>query len=278
MPIHDQTYRRYTGPRRQHGPIWWVIARTGIRTVLRDRRFFALLILAWAPFVVRAVQIYASATFPQASFLIATAGTFRDFMSQQGLFVFFVTIYVGAGLIADDRRANALQIYLSKPLTRVEYIVGKSAVLIVFLIGVTWLPAMLLLLFQVMFNGVDFVRDNLRLIPAITLLAAVETLVSALVMMAISSLSRSKRFVAVMYAGMIVFTAAIAGAVRAITGAASLAWLSPAESLAIVGDAIFRVPSAHVVPVGVAWASLAVVVAGAIVILERRVRGVEVVA
>ena len=47
---------------------------------------------------------------------------FREFLDQQGLFVFFVTIYVGAGLIANDRRANALQIYLSKPLTRAEYV------------------------------------------------------------------------------------------------------------------------------------------------------------
>ena len=44
--------------------------------------------------------------------------TFREFLEQQALFVFFITIWVGAGLIANDRRANALQIYLSKPLTR----------------------------------------------------------------------------------------------------------------------------------------------------------------
>ena len=50
---------------------------------------------------------------------------FMSFIEQQGLFVFFVTIFVGAGLIANDRRANALQIYLSKPLLRIEYIAGK---------------------------------------------------------------------------------------------------------------------------------------------------------
>ena len=60
---------------------------------------------------------------------------------------------VGAGLIADDRRANALQIYLSKPLTRVEYIAGKLTALMAFLSFVTWLPAMLLLFLQMMFAG-----------------------------------------------------------------------------------------------------------------------------
>ncbi len=52
--------------------------------------------------------------------LAPTAETFREFLEQQDFFVFFMTIYVGAGLIANDRRANALQIYLSKPLLRVR--------------------------------------------------------------------------------------------------------------------------------------------------------------
>ena len=92
------------------------------------------MLFAWAPFLVRAVQIYVAANFQQASFLAPKGETFREFLDQQGIFVFFVTIYVGAGLIANDRRANALQLYLSKPLTRAEYIAGKLAILFVFLV------------------------------------------------------------------------------------------------------------------------------------------------
>ena len=58
--------------------------------------------------------------YPQAAHVLApTREMFREFLEQQGFFVFFITIYVGAGLIANDRRANALQIYLSKPLLRI---------------------------------------------------------------------------------------------------------------------------------------------------------------
>ena len=56
-----------------HGRTWWVIARSGIMNVLRQRRFLGLLLFAWSPFIVRAVQIYVSASFPQASFLTASA-------------------------------------------------------------------------------------------------------------------------------------------------------------------------------------------------------------
>ena len=279
MPIHDQGYRRYAGRRAPHGRTWWVIARAGITSVLRQRRFLGLLLFAWSPFIVRAVQIYVAANFPQASFLGASAETFREFLDQQSIFVFFVTIYVGAGLIANDRRANALQIYLSKPLTRVEYVTGKLVTLLVFLIGVTWLPAMLLLLLQIMFAGsLTFVRSNLFLFPAITLFSLIQVLVSAFSMLALSSLSKSSRFVGVMYAGIIFFTAAMYNALRAMTGSSSLAWISPEDSLQIIANAIFRTPAPpSAVPVWVAFLSMAVIVAGSFSILERRVRGVEVV-
>src|SRR6478672_8175622 len=117
MPIHDQGYRRYAGSRAAVGRSWQVITRAGIRNVLSKRSFIALMLMAWSPFVVRAVQIYIAANFSQASFLAPKAEMFREFLGQQGIFVFFVTIYIGAGLIANDRRANALQVYLSKPLT-----------------------------------------------------------------------------------------------------------------------------------------------------------------
>jgi ABC-2 type transport system permease protein len=278
MPIHDQGYRRYGGRRAPHGRTWWVIARAGIMTMLRQRKFLALLLFAWSPFIVRAVQLYVASNFQQATFLAATHETFREFLDQQAIFVFFVTIFVGAGLIANDRRANALQIYLSKPLARTEYIVGKLVTLLVFLIGVTWVPAMLLLLLQIMFAGnLGFIRTNMFLFPAITLFSLLQVFTSAFAMLALSSMSKSSRFVGIMYAGIIFFTAAMYNALRAMTGRSSFAWMSPEDCLDIIGNAIFRARQAHDVPVPVAFLSILVIIAGSIVILERRVRGVEVV-
>jgi ABC-type transport system involved in multi-copper enzyme maturation permease subunit len=247
--------------------------------MVRRRLFLGLLLLAWLPFVVYAVRLYIAANFPQASMLAASPKTFRDFFEWQKVFVFFVTIYVGAGLIANDRRANALQIYLSKPLTRAEYIVGKLAVLLVFLFGVTWLPATLLLILQVLFAGsLAFVRGHLFLIPAITLFSIVQVFSAAFAMLALSSMSRSSRFVGIMYAGLMFFTAAMYAAIRAMTGSSALAWLSPGDCLEMIANAIFRTPSGYAVPIWVAFVSILGLIVGSIVILERRVRGVEVVA
>ena len=59
MPIHDQGYRRYGGSAAPRGQAWSVITRAGLRTMLAKRMFLGLLLVAWFPFFVRAVQIYA---------------------------------------------------------------------------------------------------------------------------------------------------------------------------------------------------------------------------
>ena len=148
MPIHDQGYKRYGGTR-SRGRAWVVIFTTGVRAMMGNRKWISLMILSWIQLVVRAVQFYIAANFSQAAIVAPSAATFRDFFDKQDLPVFIVTVWLGAALIAQDRRANALQIYLSKPLTRVEYIFGKLSILMAFLLFITWVPAMLLLVVQV---------------------------------------------------------------------------------------------------------------------------------
>src|SRR4029077_18932952 len=161
------------------------------RSLVKKRAFLYLMLVAWIPCIVRAVQIYVVANFPQASFLEISARTFRDFLDQQELFVFFITVYAGSGLIADDIRANALQIYLSRPVTRIQYAAGKLAVLMSSLALVTWVPAMVLLILQAMFAwNTTFIRQNLFLIPAVAAFSLVEIAVSAFTIVALSSLSK----------------------------------------------------------------------------------------
>lgn len=278
MPIHDQGYRHYGGSRAAVGRAWQVIARSGIASIITKRAFIGLMLFAWGPFVVRAVQIYASANFQQAAFLAPRGETFRQFLDQQGFFVFVVTIWVGAGLIANDRRANALQLYLSKPLTAAEYIAGKMAILFLFLAFVTFAPAMGLLLVQTIFAGsFTFIRNNVYLVPAITLFSLVQVLMASTTILALSSLSKSSRFVAVMYAGLIFFTSALFQALRGITGSSAFAWLSPGDALEQLGDVIFRLQPRYDLSPAVALLTVVIIIAGSFVILSRKVKGVEIV-
>jgi ABC-2 type transport system permease protein len=287
MPIHDQGYRRYGGLKAPLGQGWVVIARAGIRTFLAKRAFLGLLLAAWIRFVIEGVRIYLTtsvpqfSSLPQASLLATTAETFRDMIDSWfvNLIVFLITVYVGAGLIANDRRANALQIYLSKPLTRAEYVFGKLAILIAFLSAVTWLPAILLLVVQISFAGnFTFVTSNLFLFPAITVFAFVKVALLSTTILALSSLSNSARYVGILYTAVIFFTSAIEGVLRAATRSTALTWISFGANLEQIGSAIFRQPLKYEMPAAVSFAVVAAVIVVSALILERRVRGVEVVA
>jgi ABC-2 type transport system permease protein len=280
MPIHDQGYRRYGGLKARTGTGWMVITRAGIRSQLAKRAFLGLLLLSFLPFFARAIQIYLAVNFPQTGDLLAVKpDLFRQFLDQQQIWVFFTTVYVGAGLIANDRRANALQIYLSKPLTRAEYIFGKLAILMAFLLLITWVPALLLLIVQIAFAGnFSFLLKNLYLFPAITVFAFIQVTMVAAAMLALSSLSKSSRYVAILYAAVIFFSQAIYGVLTVVTRSTQLSWISFPANLSQLGDVIFRMPSKYATPWPVALLMIVGLIAVSGVILERRVRGIEVVA
>jgi ABC-type transport system involved in multi-copper enzyme maturation permease subunit len=274
-PIHDQSYRHYVGGKALPGRAWTVIARAGIVSMLKKRIFLGLLLVGWAQFVVRAIIFYISISFQQ---LAPTASTFRQFLDMQGFAVFIITVYVGAGLIANDRRANALQIYLSKPLMRSEYIAGKLAILFVFLTLVTLVPALMLLMVQIILAGsFAFLQKNLFVIPAIIVASLLQVLLASVTMLALSSLSKSARFVAIMYVGILFFTKAVFGVLYAITGTSAVSWVSLGDNLAQVVDVIFQLQPRYATPWQVSLVVIIALIAVSLSILERRVRGVEVV-
>ena len=279
-PIHDQSYRRYQGTREPAGRGWMVIARTGIRALLGHKVFLGVMVLAWLPFLVRTVQIYAVTMYPQAGQVLPVdLAMFRSFVEFQGLFAFFVTVYVGAGLIANDRRANALQLYLSKPLRRSEYVAGKLVVLVVFLLWATLLPALVLVVMQVILSGsLEFLRASPIVVPAVLLASLLRVIVAAFTMLALSSLSKSARYVAVLYTGVVFFSEAIYLVLRLVTGSTRVAWVSVSGNLSVVTDAMFRQPPRYDTPVLVSLIVLAGLLALSVSVLDRRVRGVEVVA
>ncbi len=279
MPIHDQGYRHFGGTREARGRGWLVIATAGLKSALAKRPVVFLLLVAWIPFAYQAIKFYLTTTFGQLQVLATTAQTFREFLEGQDTFIFFLTIYIGTGLIANDRRANALQIYLSKPLTRLEYVAGKATILAAFLLGVTWLPAVLLLAVQAMFAGnLAFIKANAFLFPAITVYAFVQVVLATSTMLALSSLSKSSRFVGIMYAGVVFFTDSVFATLKYLMNAGFASLVSPTQSMAQIGDVIFRVPPRHDTPTVLSLLVVAGIIGVCALVLERRIRGVEVVA
>jgi ABC-2 type transport system permease protein len=298
MPIHLERYRRREGnigpstgagrpgqgdprPSTSSGGAWLVIAANGLRGLVRKRAFLFLMILAWLPAVVRGVQIWAAVNVPgvsQINLLAVTPRTFRDFLNQQEPLVFFLTVYTGSGLIADDIRANALQLYLSRPVTRAQYIAGKAAVVVSALAAATWLPAMVLLLLVPAFAGdMTFISENLSLLPSISAYAIVQITLATFLILALSSLSKSRWFVAVMYAGVAFFSNAVFGVLSAATATSAFSWVSLIADVRQVGDVLFLMTPRFDTHPLISAAVIVVVVVGSAVVLSRRIRAIEVV-
>lgn len=277
MPIHDQGYARYTGARRPPGRAWWVIGRNGIRRLFSSKLFLLVLLFAWMQFFVRGVVFYLAANFPDVEgFIAPTPATFRDFFDSQAFFVFVVAIYTGAGAIANDRHTNALPLYLARPLTRWEYVGGKLAVVMAFLLLITWVQALLLLVLQTMFTGsLDFVREHAFLLPAVTAYGFLQSLVAGITIVALSSLSTSARYVGILYAGAVIFTGSMFTVLRGVTGSSAWSWISFTASQEQVGDVIFGADPRYDTPWGVSLLIVVALVAVSVWILGRRVRGVE---
>ena len=66
-------------------------------------------------------------------------------------------------------------------------------------------------------------------------------------------------------------------ALQRITGSRLWALISPSDMMSVIGDAAFRVPGARALPLWAALFGVTVIIALSILVLERRIRGVEVV-
>ena len=281
MPIHRERYRRREGGIDLRGGAWAVIAVNGLRSLVRKRAFLFLMILSWIPVVVRGVQIWAAANVPgmsQIGMLAVTPRMFRDFLNQQEPIVFFITVYAGSGLIADDIRANALQLYLSRPVTRTQYVAGKAAILVAALAAVTLVPGLLLLLLVPAFAGsMTFLLDNLTLVASIVAYSIVQITVSVFLILALSSLSKSRWFVAILYAGLAFFTHAVFGVIGAAIPGSAFSWVSIFANVRQVGDVLFRMPPRHDTHPLVSAAVIVIIVTASAFVLRRRIRAIEVV-
>ncbi len=279
MPIYDLGYRHWSGEWTSHPYRWWVITRQGISLLIHNRRFVILMILSAIPFVVRSVMIYLTSAAGRSLPLIQVNGRFfEDFLTQQTFFTFIIAIYAGAGLVANDLKANALQIYLAKPITRGDYVIGKLGVLVFFLSLPTLVPAVLLYLLAILFQvNLGYFRENLWVSASVIGYGFAIVFTNGLVMLALSSLSKSSRFAGISFAAVFFFGQIIYGILSTLLRTTAVAWVSLGNNLSQVGDLLFMHPGRYQCPTWISALILAAVMAGSAWVVHSRVRAVEVV-
>jgi ABC-type transport system involved in multi-copper enzyme maturation permease subunit len=127
--------------------------------------------------------------------------------------LFLVALVAGSGSLAADNRANALLVYLSKPITKTDYLVGKWAGVFVLLAGVSVAPAVLTFLFLfAAYNSEGFLQNNPWLFPRLLGATLLPALLHTSIVIGISAWSKSPRVVGATYAGLFFVTLIVSDA------------------------------------------------------------------
>lgn len=196
MAVYEHLYRAYEG----ESPAAWsrflVIPRYALREVFKSKLFTTIFILCFIYPLIAAILVYlhhnvnalALLQINVRELLPINATFFNTFIEVQGAFAFILTVLVAPPLISRDLANNALPLYLCRPLSRTEYVLGKMAVVGFLLSLVTWVPGLLIFFFQASLSGVSWLWANLWMVWAISFGSLVWIIVLSLIALAISSL------------------------------------------------------------------------------------------
>jgi len=288
MPIAERGYRHWEGTLREQGRSWWPITRLGIKLAFKRKFFKFVLGLSLVPAVAFIAGVYISERIEDFSFMMRGSrriltvdpSYFAAYFNGQFLLFMMLMIMVlaGAGLIADDLRWNALQLYFARPLRKRDYLAGKLGVAAFFLLLLTILPGILFILFKLIFSGSFRFLGQYPWLPLSVLADSfLLTAVFSLYTLLISSLSRNRRYASVLLFLIYILSDVFFGIFYGLFQQPVFCLLSFRANLQQVGAALFRTATPYPVP----WIFSALVLAAlcgtAMLVLARKVRGVEVI-
>jgi ABC-2 type transport system permease protein len=209
-------------------------------------------------------------------------------LTFQGGLAFLLTAWVAPVLVSPDLVNGALPLYLSRPFTRVEYVLGKATVLLTLLSAITWVPVLVLFALEAgLAEG--WGAANVRIAAAVFMGSWVWILVLTLLGLAISSWIRWRVVASGALAGVFFMGAAFGEMWREVLHGpwgrlANLYYLVGLVWRSLFGLFTSRSMAEEMfnergrdLPTWAAWAGLTVAVALSVWLLERRLRAREVV-
>jgi len=280
MPLHDLSYQHFDGPRTSRFNRSFSLARSSASLLLKRRSFLLLLAVSWIPVLARMAQIYVARRFPQAfPFITVDAALWQEFLSQQVVFlpVILVALYTGAGAISTDLSSGAFVVYLSKPVSRIDYVFGKAMPVMAALLVVTVVPALTLLVVHV------FVAEDFELFAATPFLPLSVVIYSVwiclyftLTVLAVSSLTRSARVAGAGFGALALGSRVIfSGALSRFSLDQPLAFMSMIDSTVDSGHLFFGNAASATTPF-LSIAAMVSLMVASLAVLRRRLRSAEV--
>lgn len=299
MAVYKKTYRPYDGPLTASWSRFLAIRRYAFED-LRRSRFLTIFYLAsflypliaalviWVEHNVSALKLL---NLEGASRLLAIdSGFFMTVLGWQSMLALFLAAFIGPSQISPDLANNALSLYLARPFSRAEYVLGKLSVLLTLLSLMTWVPCLLLYGLQGYLEGWKWMTDHARIVTGVFFGAWIWILVIALLALALSAWVKWKPAAGALVFGVFFVASGFGGAINAVQETRWGNLLNVSNLIGSVwvqlfegddptnnGAVFFRVSAGEQLPVWCCWAALLALCLACLWMLSRKIRGAEVV-
>jgi len=157
MAVYKRSYKRYDGALTDPLLRFTILPRYSFQSTFESKGFTVFFVVCFIPSLIGLLFLYfrANADILTSVGLPALSGVLqidsRFFMAifrVQCFLTFVLATFVGPGLVSPDLTNNALPLYLSRPFSRYEYVLGKLSVVATLASLITWVPGLILFLIQ----------------------------------------------------------------------------------------------------------------------------------
>jgi len=292
MAVYKRSYKPYEGRTTSDRWRFLVLTRYGFSGLFDSRLFTGAFVLSFIPFLIGFAVIYMAHSSAVRTMLQMRGPNplavnnyfFLGFLGAHAWISFLLTTWQGPQLVAYDLANNALPLILGRPISRLEYVIGKFLVIATLLSVITWLPMLILFFLNAGLEGNGWLWSHLWLGGAILLASWMWIAIVGLVSLAASAwLKWRVAASAVMLAFFFVgpgFGAAINATLH--TNWGHIFDILYAVKLIWVG--LFRVPVSTAqgldmlgIPLWAAWCTVAATCGLSLMLLNRRLKAREVV-
>jgi ABC-2 type transport system permease protein len=220
-PIADLSYRTYDGTLDAPTQRWKVIARTQIMRVVKLKGYWWCLAIGGWYYLIMLIGLFildaliagtgqGAADALERLQLLDWKAQFLHGYSFGQLFYMFIALIAGAGAIANDNRANALLVYLSKPCTKKDYVIGKWVGVFVPVYFAMALPFVVFYAYGAMnYREFGFISDDPWLFVRMIFIMAFGAAFHASLVLGVSSMFNQGRMAGATYVGAYFITSMI---------------------------------------------------------------------
>ncbi len=287
MAVYKQTYKRYDGP--VTGSRWrfMILPRYSFQTAFESRGFTAFFVICFVPSLIGLLALY----FRSNADILASVGMnfvsafpidtrfFLTLFQIQSFLTFVLAMFLGPGLVSPDLTNNALPLYLSRPFSRREYVLGKLLVIVILASCITWMPGLLLFIIQSNLET-GWMSGHMRIAAAIFLGSWVWIILVSLLSVAVSAWVKWKPVAAASMFGIFFVTAAFGELTNEMLDLQTK-WgilINLSEVMNMIWSYLFDAKTTYrTLPVWSAFLSFAAFCSLALTVLWRKIRACEVV-